>query len=296
MDLSAGAMRLTFAAALLASLCGCGGGSGAVGSTSTTPTTPPSIATPTSTGYFASGDAQLHYQLDLPAAGGGPFPAVVFGHGSGQVTKADGAVHVPFWLGQGFAVLRYDKRGAGQSTGSYRGVSIANSEAQIAELAGDMLAGVAFLKARPDIFAGRIGLTGVSQAGWVMVAATSLGSDVRFVVALVGSAMPVGTNIAWENLRTQPIDAAYAELSQYSGSQGWDPLPALRSSRAPVLYLLGAEDRLVPTRLCVPVIDQLRQQRSQVSAHVYAGFGHELGASSSPWPDIANWLGAEGLR
>ena len=155
---------------------------------------------------------------------------------------------------------RFDKRGSGQSTGTYRGVSAANSFDQILELAGDMAAGVAFLKARSDIDGTRIGLTGVSQAGWVMVAATTLTTDVRFVVAVVGSVVPIGVNIAWEDLRTAPIDQAYGELSQYTGPRGWDPLPALRATSAPVLYLLGADDRLVPTRVCAPIVNQLRDQ------------------------------------
>ena len=35
---------------------------------------------------FTSGNAQLAYTLDRPS-GPGPFPAVVLGHGSGQVTR-----------------------------------------------------------------------------------------------------------------------------------------------------------------------------------------------------------------
>ena len=280
-------------ATLLAGLVGCGGGGVASGLGPLEEST--AVAPPGLTGFFSSTDAQLHYQLDLPS-GPGPFPAVVFGHGSGQVTKADGAIHVPFWLGQGFAVLRFDKRGSGQSSGSYRGVSAANSAQQIPELAADMVAGMAFLKVRPDIDAARIGLTGVSQAGWVMLAATSLSPDVRFVVALVGSAVPVGVNIAWEELRHEPIEQAYAALGQYAGPTGWDPLPALQASRAPVLYLLGADDRLVPTRVCTPLLERLREQGLRVTARVYPGLGHALGSSSVAWPDIAGWLQAQGLR
>lgn len=280
-------------AILLAGVVGCGGAG--VGSGLGPLEESPAVAPPGLTGFFSSTDAQLHYRLDLPS-GPGPFPAVVFGHGSGQVTTADGAIHVPFWLGQGFAVLRFDKRGSGQSTGSYRGVSAANSAQQIPELAADMVAAMAFLRVRPDIDAARIGLTGVSQAGWVMLAATSLARDVSFVVALVGSAVPVGVNIAWEDLRLEPIEQAYAALAQYAGPTGWDPQPAVRASRAPVLYLLGAEDRLVPTRVCAQLVERLREQGAPVTARVYPGLGHALGSSSVTWPDIASWLRAQGVR
>ena len=141
--------------------------------------------------FFPAEGAQLHYALDLPA-GAGPFPAVVVGHGSGPATKDEGAFVVGFWRSLGYAVLRYDKRGAGRSTGTYRGLSAANSPEQVVELADDMLAGVAFLKTRADIQAGRIGLMGVSQAGWIMAAAAERSSDVRFFVAAVGSVVPGG--------------------------------------------------------------------------------------------------------
>lgn len=274
--------------ALPAALGGCGG-------SGTTPSSPTAAAGQSTTGLFPGDGAQLHYQLDLPE-GRGPFPAVVFGHGSGQVTKADGGVHVPFWLGQGFAVLRYDKRGAGQSTGTYRGVSVANSATQIAELAGDMTAGVAFLRTRPDIDSGRIGLTGVSQAGWVMAAATAATSDVRFLVAFVGSLVPIGLNVTYENLRDRPIDDAYAELARYAGPTGWDPAPALRAGRAAALYLFAADDRLVPTRVCTPLVDTLRGSGVSIEAQVYSAVGHELGSSTRPWDDVAAFLRRQGLR
>lgn len=275
--------RAWLAATALA-LFGCGGGS------------PAAPGAPTQGGedtYFASAGARLHYALDLPG-GVGPFPAVVIGHGSGRVTKAEGAAHVPFWRERGFAVLRYDKRGVGLSGGTYRGLSGANSAEQVAELARDMLAGVAFLRARPEIDGSRVGLMGVSQAGWIMAAAAAESDDVRFFVAVVGSAMPVGTNVFYESLRGLPIDEAYARLAAYAGPPGWDPLPALQASAAPGLWLLGDEDRLVPTRACLARLSSLGATSRQ-RVRTYAGFGHDLGGSAIYWPDVWSWLASEGL-
>lgn len=243
--------------------------------------------------YFPSAGARLHYALDLPE-GGGPFPAVVIGHGAGRVTKQEGAAHVPFWRERGFAVLRYDRRGVGLSTGTYRGMSGANSVEVVAELSTDMLAGVAFLRSRHDIDGGRIGLMGVSQAGWVMAAAASRSPDVRFFVAVVGSAMPVATNVYYENLRELPIDEAYARLAAYDGPSGWDPITALQSSSVPGLWLLGDDDRLVPTRACVPRLRFLDASARQ-SYRTYPGYGHELGGAMLYWPHVWSWLAAQGL-
>jgi pimeloyl-ACP methyl ester carboxylesterase len=154
--------------ALLAAGCG-GGGSPARA-------TPP--APEPESGFIEAAGARLRYILELPA-GSGPFPAVVIGHGAGRTTASDGAAYVPFLRERGFAVLRYDKRGVGQSTGTYRGLSAANSEAQVGELAGDMAAAVAFLATRPRIDGQRLGLLGTSQAGWVMVATAERSPLVR---------------------------------------------------------------------------------------------------------------------
>jgi pimeloyl-ACP methyl ester carboxylesterase len=218
------------------------------------------------------------------------------GHGSGQSTKNESAAFVNLWRPLGYAVLRYDKRGVGQSTGVYRPVSTANSPAQIAELAGDMLAGVAFLKTRPEIDGSRIGLMGVSQAGWLMASAAGQSPDVRFFVAAVGSVMPIGQNIFYENLRTVPIEEAYEQLAAFSGPEGWDPLPSLRAATAPGIWLLADQDRLVPTRICLEKLRALRGDGHRYTARVYSGFGHELGGSSAFWPDVASWLQSEGLR
>jgi dienelactone hydrolase len=222
----------------------------------------------------------------------------VVGHGSGRITLDEGSIHVPFLTGAGFAVLRYDKRGVGLSTGIYRSLTSQNSETQVAELAADMAAGVVFLKARPDIDARRIGLMGVSQAGWPMAAAARQSADVRFMIAINGSTLPVGTNIYYEGLPTSAsLDTNYASLASFRGTPGWDPGPALVSLRIPSLWLLGAEDRQVPTRECVRALTLLRNEGGRHRFVVYQGFGHELsGSAFLYWPDILTWMSAEGLR
>jgi dienelactone hydrolase len=252
-------------------------------------------APPATTGVFPSTGAMLSFALDLPS-GRPPFPAVVIGHGSGEMTKDSGAFLVPFWRDLGFAVLRYDKRGVGQSTGTYRGVSAANSVTQVAELAGDMLAGLAYLQTRREIDPARIGLMGVSQAGWIMAGAAERSRDVRFFVNVVGSVVPTGRNIVWENLRDRPIEEAYAQFSTFEGPVGWDPQPSLRATQAPAIWLLAGDDRLVPTRVCLPIIEALKADGHRFSVHTYAGLGHELGGTSIYWADVAAWLTSEGLR
>jgi dienelactone hydrolase len=186
-------------------------------------------------------------------------------------------------------VLRYDKRGVGQSTGTYRGVSAENSVGQIAELGGDLAAGAAFLASRPGIDGRRIGLMGTSQAGWLMVDAAQRSREVRFSIAVTGSVLSVGANIFYEQLRDLPIDDAYARLEGYDGIPGYDPASVLAGLEVPTLWLLGDQDRLVPTRVCVKLLEGLRNRGRPVDWVVYPGAPHGLPGVPF-WPDVESFL------
>jgi len=244
----------------------------ACGQASHTSTPDAAVGGPT----FPSGSVRLSYALDLPP-GPGPFPAVVFGHGSGRTTK-DEAMAVKSRMTQaGFAVLRYDKRGVGESTGTYEGVGIANGERVLGELADDMAAGVAFLRTRPQIDSRRIGLMGVSQAGWIMPLAAERAPDVRFMVLVVGPTVPVGLEIYYSDLAegtTTGYDELSARLLEYRGPLGFDPRPHLERLDVPGLWLLGAQDRSIPTRETVAILDELRRAGRPYRWVVYPDSGH----------------------
>ena len=128
-------------AALIVLSCG-GAASPAPGAASRS--APPLPAT------FQSGDALLAFTLDLPS-GAGPFPAVVAGHGSGRVTRDQLGWLSSQFTRLGFAVLRFDKRGVGESTGTFVFVGTKDSQEVFPVLAGDIAAAVRFLRTRPEI-------------------------------------------------------------------------------------------------------------------------------------------------
>src|SRR6187455_458807 len=117
--------------------------------------------------FFQNGDVRLAFTLDLPP-GPGPFPAIVAGHGSGKLTRQHLDRFAAQWTRLGFAVLRFDKRGVGESTGTYVFVGTKDSPEVFPQLASDIVAGVRFLRTRPEIDPRRIGLAGSSQAGWII--------------------------------------------------------------------------------------------------------------------------------
>lgn len=118
--------------------------------------------------------------------GSGPFAAAVLLCGSGPHDRDESlGGHRPFLVladhltRQGIAVLRYDKRGNGKSSGDY-------DQATSEDFASDAEAAMAFLKARKDIDAQKIGLIGHSEGGILapMIAARS--NDVHWIVLLAG--------------------------------------------------------------------------------------------------------------
>lgn len=130
---------------------------------------------------FKNGDVMLAGTLLLPS-GRKRFPAVVLVHGSSPNERTTYKSWARHFANSGIAALVYDKRGAGKSTGNTRA-------AGMEDLANDALAGVQMLKLRRDIDAGKIGIAGHSQGGWIAPLAAAKSGDVAFVI--VGGAAAV---------------------------------------------------------------------------------------------------------
>lgn len=123
--------------------------------------------------------------LTLPRSGK-PCPAVLLIAGSGPIDRDETVFgHKPFWIladhltKQGFAVLRVDKRGIGQSTGNY---GVATTE----DFADDALAGVEYLKTRREVDAKKIGLIGHSEGGLIAPMVAVKSNDVAFILLMAG--------------------------------------------------------------------------------------------------------------
>ncbi len=124
--------------------------------------------------------------LTLPK-GPGPFPAVVLISGSGQQDRDETVFgHRPFLIiadhltRQGIAVLRYDDRGVGKSTGD-------PTNATSADFATDALAAVRYLQTRKEINPQKIGLIGHSEGGLIApMVAVQAPNEIAFIVLLAG--------------------------------------------------------------------------------------------------------------
>ena len=129
--------------------------------------------------------------LTYPSSGG-PFPAIVLVAGTGPHTRDGGmslhktlAVLADHLTRQGFAVLRYDKRGVGLTGGAVHPGSTTD------DYAADALAAVRVLQRQPNVDARRVGIVGHSEGGIIAaMAAAEAPDDVAFIVMLAGTGLP----------------------------------------------------------------------------------------------------------
>jgi uncharacterized protein len=181
---------------------------------------------------FSNGDIQLAGTLISPTTQR-PHPAVILVHSSGAEDREYLLPFARFLIRHGMAVLGYDKRGVGGSTGDW-------NKASFDDLAGDVVAAFEYLKTRSDIQRAQIGVLGWSQAGWVMPLAATRAKALAFLISIAGAGVSVAettidqarNEMAASGMRPQMIDQVVALMTlQYAylrTGQGWSQYVATR--------------------------------------------------------------------
>lgn len=204
--------------------------------------------------------------------GKGPFPAVVLVTGSGPQDRDEELMgHKPFAViadyltRRGIAVLRYDDRGTGRSTGDF-------STGTSADFTRDALAAFDFLTQRPEIARKKVGILGHSEGGTIVFMAAARNPKVAFVVSLAGAAARGDSLLLTQNraiLRAQgapdsAADAYVDVLRDIFRLQERYPLEFLRSHRdslSAVLFPAGPRASLpAPVRQNAMTVLTLRQE------------------------------------
>jgi pimeloyl-ACP methyl ester carboxylesterase len=259
----------------------------------------------------AKAKVRLAGTLTLPP-GKGPFPAVVLIAGSGPHGRDELIFgHRPFLVladyltRHGIAVLRYDKRGIGESTGDY-------ATATSLDFAEDADAAALWLAAQPGIDPRGVGLIGHSEGGLIAPMVAARDRSVAFVVLLAGPGVDGARVLAEQGrLISKAMGAKAADIAKSSAlretaiaivrdeadpatraaklkaavmaygaahhlskvdlerlegqyapiDSDWfrvfftyDPAPALRTLRIPVLALIGEKDLQVPPDQNIPAL------------------------------------------
>lgn len=138
---------------------------------------PPTAAIATRDLTFADGDATLHGTLYLPERDA-KVPAVVVFHGASEpLASTPLYAHLREALPQiGIAVLLFDRRGTGKSSG--------NPDVPYRTLVDDGIAGARVIRSLPQIDPTRVGYWGISQGGWLATLAASRDHRAAFAVAV----------------------------------------------------------------------------------------------------------------
>jgi pimeloyl-ACP methyl ester carboxylesterase len=277
---------------------------------------------------FKNGDVTLSGTLLVPASKG-KHPALVFTHGGGPQLRELYWGLGYLYAARGFAVLIYDKRGVGKSTGNW-------GAASFEDLADDAVAGARFLQARNEVAANQIGFVGQSQGGWIAPLAASRFPDAAYAIAVSGGGLSPAVQelldseyeltkagytanegqeaLAFQKLKnetiTSPSDNArwdeYARARAIAKDKKWfqqpgidvrgpekrdhgfwaymrlfyfyDPAPALRASKAPLLAIFGELDTPEGVKANVRALNQVMDQagRRDYTVKVYPNGSHNL--------------------
>jgi hypothetical protein len=151
---------------------------------------------------FHQGDATLKGTLIHPD-GPGPHPAIVLLHGSGPLTRYSFGPYPRFFNALGLAVLVFDKRGTGGSTGWRVDASTGAPEMLSPsfypdDLLADAISALNFLRTCPGIDPDRIGFWGSSEGGMLATQVAARSPDVAFAINSSGFMGPL-----WQTLLYQ---------------------------------------------------------------------------------------------
>ena len=234
---------------------------------------------------FESRGARLVGTLYLPP-GEGPHPVMVGVHGSGRIDRSDlyQGEAARYFAPRGVAFFMYDKRGVGASSGVYPG----SYSSSMVLYAFDALAAVDHLVTRDDIDAERVGLWGMSQAGWIIPLAASLDQEkIAFMITISGPTVSIAEENAYSDLTGQTegrptgataeaIDRALAAVEP----KGLDASAFIAELTMPGLWIYGALDQSVPWRQGVADLEEIAATWDRdFTWKVFEGANHGLRAA-----------------
>jgi hypothetical protein len=159
---------------------------------------------------FTNGGARLAGTLYAPASGQSAHAGVVILQASSMNLRTAYRFYADQFARAGLAVLTFDKRGNGESSGDYLAATYDT-------LAGDAAAAVDFLRAQPGVDPERVGVWGLSQGACIAPLVAARVPSLRFIVAISAPGLPVGESEAYRD-------------SVRLGSSGFDPADVMRAT------------------------------------------------------------------
>jgi dipeptidyl aminopeptidase/acylaminoacyl peptidase len=238
----------------------------------------------------------------------GRHPAVVLVPGSAPLKRGFYSLWADQLARRGVVVVVPDKRGVGGTGGTFERNNN-SSRANLELLASDVVSALDFAAQLSNIDTTRLGLFGLSQAGWVAPMAAVRSDRARFMILVTSPTVSVREEGVWSDLRgddsraaTLSIDAAQAVIDTVRAG-GVDARSRLAALTIPALWLFGANDNSIPTKKSVAVLDSLRSLGKPFEFVVYPETGHLLitrrqslipHIHRESWDAVDRWLATVG--
>ncbi|MGI5861623.1 MAG: alpha/beta hydrolase family protein [Myxococcales bacterium] len=253
-----------------------------------------------------NGPVELAGTLSRPADAAGPLPAVLLIHGSGPMDRDESPLYVFRELAhrlseQGFAVLRYDKRGVGESC-------FLDGERKswtLQDLTSDAQAWLAQLASREDIDGDCLFTLGHSEGGIIAPLAAAKDGRVAGVALLAGPidnllvilreqldliarAHGLPEKQLEEARRTQAVilrrlRSPAASPETEGETTAWlrshaahDPVELLRGLEIPVLGVFAAGDLQVPVGQAQRLRELAKARAAPTDVQVFDGLDHAM--------------------
>jgi dienelactone hydrolase len=149
----------------------------------------------------------------------------------------------------------------------------------------DALAAIDALRRRTDIDTARVGLWGISQAGWIIpIAAAVSPATVKFTIIVSGPTVSIGEENFYSELtgddRGAPTNTPREEIRRRMRAyepQGLDAYPFIEEMRRPGLWLFGSLDQSVPWEQGVEDLQRIAARWNRdFTWQVFEGANHGL--------------------
>lgn len=231
---------------------------------------------------FRNGNLGLGGMVFRPT-GDGPFPAVVFIHGSGT-SRRDNPWYLTFareLQANGVVVLLPDKRGSERSDGDWRDTSFE-------VLATDTEAALDYLSMLPDVDRGRVGVIGFSQGGWIAPIVAANRTGIAHVTSVSGAGVTTGEQLWFEEVNNIVEMGTYRfvarlaarftvpnirQMPAWRATAGFDPMTYWPRVDARVFVALGAGDTNIPVEESASRFGALS---NDVVVRIYPDGGHAI--------------------
>lgn len=228
---------------------------------------------------FDNRGAQLVGTLYLPDRPG-KVPGMVWLPGSGATPRSFYRGYAAHFAQAGYAVLVYDLRGVGDSSGLREAKSFLDADKNLELSASDASKALSVLAARPEVRAEAAGFTGLSIGGFIAPRAAEINGNAAFLLVITSPATTLFQLMHFQNctLRVNPCTSPEQVTAEANRARipDFDPMPSLRALNIPGLWVMGDQDSRVPNTATARNLDELRKVGKPYQYHLIPGAWHGM--------------------